>query len=54
VHPPTGPGAVSISYGDLRRLDSGEFLNDTLIELGLKYGPVAHSSLLDRLNWYRR
>lgn len=37
VYPPSGTGALNITYGDLRRLEPGEFLNDTLIEFGLKY-----------------
>ncbi|KAI5119191.1 hypothetical protein M0805_004446 [Coniferiporia weirii] len=37
VYPPFGPGAVNITNGDLRRLEPSEFLNDTLIELGLKF-----------------
>ncbi|KIJ29686.1 hypothetical protein M422DRAFT_188118, partial [Sphaerobolus stellatus SS14] len=36
IYPPTRIGAVNITYADLKRLDSGEFLNDTLIEFGLK------------------
>jgi hypothetical protein len=37
VYPPQGgTGAISISRGDRLRLDPGEFLNDTLIEFGLK------------------
>jgi len=36
LYPPTGTGAINITYADLKRLDAGEFLNDTLIELGLK------------------
>ncbi|CCO27756.1 Ubiquitin-like-specific protease 2 [Rhizoctonia solani AG-1 IB] len=35
VHP-TGAGSVTINRGELARLEPGEFLNDTLIELGLK------------------
>ncbi|EJD35482.1 hypothetical protein AURDEDRAFT_75247 [Auricularia subglabra TFB-10046 SS5] len=37
VFPRGGPGALNISLGDLRRLTPGEFLNDTIIEFGLKY-----------------
>lgn len=37
VYPFSGTGAVNITKGDLRRLRPGEFLNDTLIEFGLKY-----------------
>lgn len=29
-------GAVNITRGDYKRLDDGEFFNDTLIEFGLK------------------
>lgn len=29
-------GAISITRGDLNRLNEGEFLNDTLIEFGLR------------------
>jgi Ulp1 family protease len=36
VYPHEGVGAVSITQGDFARLDEGEFLNDTLIEFGLK------------------
>ncbi|OSD07592.1 hypothetical protein PYCCODRAFT_629081 [Trametes coccinea BRFM310] len=36
VYPPSGTGAVNITKGDLRRLDNGQYLNDTLIEFGLK------------------
>ncbi|KAJ7600472.1 hypothetical protein C8J56DRAFT_910342 [Mycena floridula] len=36
VYPPETPGAVPITNADLARLDPGEFLNDTLIEFGLK------------------
>ncbi|KAI0081593.1 hypothetical protein K474DRAFT_1768509 [Panus rudis PR-1116 ss-1] len=36
VYPFTGTGAVHLSNGDLRRLGPGEYLNDTLIEFGLK------------------
>ena len=37
VYPHSGPGAINITNGDLKRLEPSEFLNDTLIELGLKY-----------------
>lgn len=30
------PGAVSITHGDTKRLADDEFLNDTLIEYGMK------------------
>ncbi|EPQ51077.1 hypothetical protein GLOTRDRAFT_141216 [Gloeophyllum trabeum ATCC 11539] len=36
VYPPSGTGAVNITRSDLLRLQPGEFLNDTLIEFGLK------------------
>jgi hypothetical protein len=36
VYPPDAPGAVNITNADLKRLKPGEFLNDTLIEFGLK------------------
>ncbi|KLO09070.1 hypothetical protein SCHPADRAFT_834456, partial [Schizopora paradoxa] len=36
VYPNTGPGAVNVTNGDVMRLDPEQFLNDTLIELGLK------------------
>ena len=36
VYPPGVAGAVNITNGDLDRLRPGEFLNDTLIEFGLK------------------
>ncbi|QRW00667.1 Ulp1 protease family, carboxy-terminal catalytic domain protein [Ceratobasidium sp. AG-Ba] len=36
VYPSAGPGAVNINRAELLRLGEGEFLNDTLIELGLK------------------
>ncbi|THH27755.1 hypothetical protein EUX98_g6430 [Antrodiella citrinella] len=36
VYPFTGPGAVNITRGDLKRLEPNSFLNDTLIEYGLK------------------
>lgn len=32
-----GPGSVSILHGDQKRLADGEFLNDTLIDYGLKF-----------------
>lgn len=37
MYPPTGTGALSITHGDLKRLQPEEYLNDTLIEFGLKY-----------------
>ncbi|KAJ8462482.1 hypothetical protein ONZ45_g17915 [Pleurotus djamor] len=36
VYPPNTTGAVTITTSDLMRLQPGEFLNDTLIEFGLK------------------
>ncbi|KAF9257503.1 cysteine proteinase [Marasmius fiardii PR-910] len=36
VYPPFITGAVNITNADLNRLQPGEFLNDTLIEFGLK------------------
>jgi hypothetical protein len=36
VYPLSGTGAVNINKSDLNRLQPGEFLNDTLIEFGLK------------------
>jgi len=30
------PGAVTVTWGDKKRLNDEEFLNDTLIEFGLK------------------
>ncbi|KAJ7140225.1 hypothetical protein C8R43DRAFT_892836, partial [Mycena crocata] len=36
VYPPNQKGAVNITNGDVTRLKPGEFLNDTLIEFGLK------------------
>ncbi|CAA7261394.1 unnamed protein product [Cyclocybe aegerita] len=36
AYPQGVPGAVNITNGDLARLTPGEFLNDTLIEFGLK------------------
>ncbi|KAF7314463.1 ULP-PROTEASE domain-containing protein [Mycena kentingensis (nom. inval.)] len=40
VYPPGQTGAVNITNGDLARLDPGQFLNDTLIEFGLKHVPL--------------
>ena len=37
VYRPLGNGAVNITRGDLERLQPGKYLNDTLIEFGLKY-----------------
>ncbi|KAJ3568744.1 hypothetical protein NP233_g5517 [Leucocoprinus birnbaumii] len=36
VYPWNTPGAVNLTTGDLARLDEGEFLNDNIIEFGLK------------------
>lgn len=36
IWPHEGVGAVSVTHGDKQRLRPEEFLNDTLIELGLK------------------
>ncbi|CAL1712532.1 unnamed protein product [Somion occarium] len=36
VYPFSGTGAVNITRGDWKRLQPGEYLNDTLIEFGLK------------------
>lgn len=36
IYPTAAVGAVNITNGDLKRLRPGEFLNDTLIEFGLK------------------
>ena len=36
VYRPLGAGAVNITRGDLERLHPGKYLNDTLIEFGLK------------------
>lgn len=37
VYRPFGTGAVNITRGDFERLQPGKYLNDTLIEFGLKY-----------------
>ncbi|KAG9315733.1 hypothetical protein JVU11DRAFT_3380 [Chiua virens] len=36
TYPPTGTGVLSVMQSDLRRLQPEEYLNDTLIEFGLK------------------
>lgn len=36
MYPPGGPGALNIMRSDLKRLEPEEYLNDTLIEFGLK------------------
>ena len=44
---------MNITRGDLKRLDEGQYLNDTLIEFGLKC--VLHGlSTDDSLNWAAR
>ncbi len=40
MYPPSGTGAVNVTRGDFNRLDSGQYLNDTLIEFGLKYATL--------------
>lgn len=37
VYPFTGTGSTQITQGEQQRLQPGEFLNDTLIEFGLRY-----------------
>ena len=44
VYPLSGPGAVNVTRGDLKRLEPNQYLNDVLIEFGLKY--VFHRSLV--------
>ena len=46
VYPPTGTGAVRITKGDLNRLAPGQYLNDTLIQYGLKFVLIAVEALL--------
>ncbi|KAI0926679.1 hypothetical protein AcV5_007405 [Taiwanofungus camphoratus] len=36
VYPPSGAGAININRSDIKRLQPGQYLNDTLIEFGLK------------------
>jgi hypothetical protein len=36
VYPPSGIGALNLTYADVKRLDPHKFLNDVLIEFGLK------------------
>ena len=36
MYPPSGAGALNIMKSDLKRLDELSYLNDTLIEFGLK------------------
>jgi hypothetical protein len=40
VYRPVGTGAVNVTRGDLDRLQPGKYLNDTLIEFGLKWVPT--------------
>lgn len=44
VYPQGVPGKVNITKADVARLEPGEFLNDSLIEFGLKY-VVVHFAL---------
>ncbi|PFH53908.1 hypothetical protein AMATHDRAFT_44951 [Amanita thiersii Skay4041] len=37
VYPQGVPGAINITNADVKRLEPGEFLNDTVIEFGLKF-----------------
>ncbi|WVQ97960.1 hypothetical protein IAU59_005080 [Kwoniella sp. CBS 9459] len=37
AYPPTGKADVNVTYGDAQRVESGEFLNDTLLEFGLRH-----------------
>ncbi|WVR04556.1 hypothetical protein IAU60_001563 [Kwoniella sp. DSM 27419] len=37
AYPPVGRADVNITYGDAVRLEEGEFLNDTLLEFGLRH-----------------
>ena len=43
VYPFSGTGAVNVTRGDLKRLDPGQYLNDTIIEFGLKCVDLHHS-----------
>ena len=36
VYPPNETGSVTITRGDMQRLEPDEFLNDTLVEYGMK------------------
>ena len=36
MYPSSGHGAIDITRGDIKRLEPGQYLNDTLIEFGLK------------------
>jgi Ulp1 family protease len=49
VFPPESQGAVSITTADLKRLQPGEFLNDTLIEFGLKLDLLLELLIEDEL-----
>ena len=51
VYPPSGRGAVNLTNGDVARLRPGEFLNDTLIEFGLRYAPSSFSASLPQLSF---
>ena len=46
VYPASGTGAVNITRADLKRLEPGQYLNDTLIEFGLKYVAFGQDNLL--------
>ncbi|OCF37420.1 hypothetical protein I316_00541 [Kwoniella heveanensis BCC8398] len=37
AYPPTGRADVNVTYGDAQRVESGDFLNDTLLEFGLRH-----------------
>ncbi|KAG8709825.1 hypothetical protein FRC08_017990 [Ceratobasidium sp. 394] len=54
VYPQSGTGAVNINRAELLRLEPGEFLNDTLIELGLKLWlnelRANHPGLVDQIH----
>ncbi|KAG8747595.1 hypothetical protein FRC10_000137 [Ceratobasidium sp. 414] len=54
VYPQSGTGAVNINRAELLRLEPGEFLNDTLIELGLKLWlnelRADHPGLVDQIH----
>lgn len=49
MYPFSGTGAVNITRGDLKRLDAGQYLNDTIIEFGLKCVCSSHIILFDLL-----
>lgn len=38
VYPPDGTGSISVTAADYDRLQPDEFLNDTLIEYGMRCG----------------